>query len=82
MSNGVYYILYCVLWDCSPIDVESIVVKIYSYFYIYTVCVESLKNFCEFVSIEYKQILGYSKTRWLALMPFFEIIIQMYPGLK
>lgn len=49
--------------DCLPIDIESIVVKIYSYFYIYIVRVDNLKDFCKFINIEYKQLLGYSKTR-------------------
>ena len=61
--------------DCLPIDVEVIIVKIYSYFYIYTVRVESLKEFCEFVDIEYNQLLGYSKTRWLVLMPTIERVL-------
>ena len=68
--------------DCLPIDIEAVVVKIYSYFYIYTVRVEELKEFCEFVEIEYKQLLGYSKTRWLALMPAVERIIKLFPGLR
>lgn len=68
--------------DCLPIDVECIIVKIYSYFYIYTVRVEELKDFCMFVDIEYKQLLGYSKTRWLALMPALRRILDMYAGLK
>ena len=68
--------------DCLPLDVEAIVVKIYSYFYIYTVRVETLKEFCDFVDIEYKKLLGYSKTRWLALMPAVERILRMFNGLK
>ncbi|KAE9542343.1 hypothetical protein AGLY_003470 [Aphis glycines] len=34
--------------DSLPIDVESVVCKIYGYFHIYTVRVESLKEFCDF----------------------------------
>lgn len=56
--------------------------EVYSYFYIYTVRIEELKEFCDFVFINYKQILGYSKTRWLALMPVVEMIPDMYQGLK
>ena len=37
--------------DCLPFDIEAVIVKIFSYFYIYTVRVEELKEFCEFVSI-------------------------------
>ena len=49
--------------DNLPIDIESIIVKIYSYFHVYIVRVETLKDFCNFVDNEYRQVLGYSKTR-------------------
>ena len=68
--------------DVLPIDIEGIVSKIYSYFYVYTVRVESLKEFCEFVDQEYKQVLGYSKTRWLALLPAVERLLTMFVPLK
>lgn len=68
--------------DCLPIDVQTFIAKIYSYFYIYTVRVNELKEFCEFVDIEYKKLLGYSATRWLALRPAVERILQIYPALK
>lgn len=68
--------------DCLPVDVETIVMKIYSYFYIYTVRVETLKEFCDFVNIEYQKMLAYSKTRWLALMPAVERILKMFPALQ
>ncbi|XP_051167012.1 uncharacterized protein LOC127285186 [Leptopilina boulardi] len=68
--------------DLLPIDIENIVVKIYSRFYIYTVRVESLKEFCEEVDIEYKKLLGYSNTRWLALLPAVERILKLFNALK
>lgn len=68
--------------DLLPVDVEHIVTKIYSYFYIYTVRVENLKDFCEEAEMQYKRMLGYSKTRWLALSPAVERILQMYLPLK
>lgn len=68
--------------DCLPLDVEAVVVKIYSYFYIYTVRVESFKEFCDFASVEYQRLLGYSKTRWLALMPAVERVLKLFPALK
>jgi hypothetical protein len=46
--------------DILPVDVEAIVNKIFQYFHVYTVRVEELKEFCDF--IEYKQILGSVKT--------------------
>lgn len=68
--------------DLLPADVENITAKIYSYFYIYTVRVESLKDFCESAEIEYKRILGYSKTRWLALLSAVQNILKIYEPLK
>lgn len=65
-----------------PVDIESIIAKIYSYFYIYTVRVETLKEFCEDVEVRYQKILGYSKTRWLALLPAVERILKMFAPLK
>jgi hypothetical protein len=41
--------------DALPIEVEALVVKIYKYFHIYTVHVTQLKEFCEFVYLEYKK---------------------------
>lgn len=42
--------------------------KIFNYFSKYrpTIRTESLKEFCEFVQIEYRTLLCHSKTRWLS----------------
>lgn len=64
------------------LDVECIVVKIYSYFYIHTIRVEALKAICESSEIEYKQLLGYAKTRYLALGPAIASIINLWEPLK
>lgn len=68
--------------DGLPVDFECIIVKIYSFFYIYTVRVEALKEFCSETETEYQKLLGYSKTRWLALMPAIERVLKMYEPLK
>ena len=68
--------------DCLPIDVEVITVKIFSFFYIYTVRVEKLKEICENVDVHYQNLLGYSKTRWLALRPAIERILKFFKTLK
>ncbi|XP_047036755.1 protein FAM200B-like [Helicoverpa armigera] len=68
--------------DGLPVDYESVIVKIYSFFYIYTIRVEALKEFCAETETEYQQMLGYSKTRWLALMPALERVLKMYQPLK
>lgn len=39
--------------DCLPHDIEAVVFKIYSYFDIYTVRMESFKEFCNFAKVEW-----------------------------
>lgn len=68
--------------DSLPIDAEVIIVKLFKFFYIYTVRVTELKTFCEFVGVEYKKILSYSNTRWLRLLPALERVLQMIKPLK
>lgn len=65
------------------INVEYIVVKIYTHFYINTVRVEALKSICDlFEEIEYVQLLGYAKTRFLALGPAIDRILTLFDALK
>jgi hypothetical protein len=66
--------------DILPVDVEAIVNKILQYFHIYTVGVEELKEFCDLVDIEYKQVLESVKTRWLSLQPAITRVTDMFPG--
>jgi uncharacterized protein YuzB (UPF0349 family) len=47
-----------------PVDTECLVVKTFGYFNILTVRVERLKEFCDFVGQQYKDILGYINIRW------------------
>lgn len=68
--------------DQMNFDVELIVVKIYSHFYRYTVRTAALKDFCESVGDEYCQLLGYGKTRFLALRSCIDSIIRIFNGLK
>jgi hypothetical protein len=44
--------------------------------------VEELKVFCDFVDVEYNQILGSVKTRWLSLQPAIIRVISMFTTLK
>ena len=64
------------------IEVESLVVKIYKYFHIYTVRVTQLKEICEFLEIDYKKVLQHGNTRFLSLLPAIERFLQIYQGLK
>lgn len=68
--------------DQLPVDIEGIIIKIYGHFHIYTVRVASLKEFCEEADVEYMKLLGYSKTRWLALMPAVERVLKLFSPLK
>jgi len=68
--------------DTLSIDVQVIIGKIFQHFYIYTVRVHALKEFCEFVNIEYKTMLGHSKTRSLFLFSALTRLIDMFDGLK
>ena len=67
--------------DTLPVCVESLV-KIYKYFHIYTVRVTELKNFCNFVEIEYQRILQHGNIRFLSLLPALQRILEMFEGLK
>lgn len=68
--------------DGLNFDIESIVLKIFNFFSIYTVRTEALKDFCDFVDVNYRDLLYHSKTRWLSLFPAINRILQMYPALK
>lgn len=68
--------------DRLSIDIESIVLKIFNYFSIYTVRTEALKEFAEFVEVQYKPLLYHSKTRWLSLFPAVERLLTMFAALK
>lgn len=56
--------------------------KYIHFFYIYSVRVEALKEFSNAADTEYKKLLGYSKTRWLTLMPALERVLKMFQPLK
>lgn len=68
--------------DMVPLDVEYLITKIFGYFHIFTVRVERLKTFCDFVGQEYHNILGYCNVRWLSMLPALERVLQMYAPLK
>jgi hypothetical protein len=56
--------------------------KILQYFHICNVPVEELKVFCDFVYIEYKQILGSVKARRLSLKHAITRVISIFSALK
>lgn len=68
--------------DLLPIDIENIVVKIYSKFYRSTLQVEALKALCKDADVNYTQLLGYSSTRFLALASSVGSILKVFEPLK
>ena len=54
--------------DTLPVCVESLVVKIYKFFYIYTVQVSELKEICDFADVEYQRLLQHGNSRFLSLL--------------
>lgn len=68
--------------DSLPIDAEVVIVKLFKFFHKYTVRVAELKDLCEFIDVEYRNLLSYSNTRWLRLLPALELVLQMMLPLK
>jgi len=68
--------------DNFSIDIESIVMKIFNHFSVFTVRTEALKEFCQQSEIEYSKLLYHSKTRWLSLYPAIERILKLFEPLK
>jgi hypothetical protein len=69
--------------DILAVEDEAMVNKMFQYFHMYIIRVEELKKeFCDFVDVEYKQILGSVKTRWLSLQPAITRVISIFPALK
>ena len=68
--------------DTLPECVESLVIKIYKFFQIYTVQVSKLKEFCDFADVEYQQLLQHGNTRFLSLLHDLGRILEMFEALK
>ncbi|KAJ1162301.1 hypothetical protein NDU88_002769 [Pleurodeles waltl] len=63
-------------------DIESFVLKLYKYFHIYTVRTEQVKEFCEFVDIDYLRLLNTNNTRWLSLLAAVDRVLKLFPVLR
>lgn len=68
--------------DCLPIDLDCFAVKAYKYFHFYTVHVKELKEFCDFVQLDYQKLLQHGSTRFLSLGPALEQILHLFDGLR
>ena len=70
------------IFSATGYDAEAIVLKIHSEFSCSAKRADSLKEFCEFTSVQYKEILRHVPTRWLSLLPAIQWILECWPALK
>ena len=66
----------------SVADIESMWIKIYRYFIRYTVKIESLERFCNFVEEKYQHIFLFNNVLRLSMLPAVKRIWEMYYPLK
>lgn len=64
------------------IEVECVIVQIYTHFYIHTIRTETLKSICETNDEEYEKLLSFCKTRFIGLQESLNKIIKMFCPLK
>jgi hypothetical protein len=64
------------------INIDTVVLKLYNYFKQFTIRVELLKEFCDFINQTFADLLSHSKTRWLSLYPAVDRILQMWGPLR
>ena len=62
-------------------DIETIVLKIYSHFSVSASRREELRSFFAFVVIEWREILRHVCTRWLSLHPAVTRLLETWPAL-
>jgi len=67
--------------DYLDIDVENLILKMYSHFSISAKRRETLKEFHTFVEIEWKELIRHVGTRWLSLLPCVDRILHNYQAL-
>lgn len=63
-------------------DLETLILKTFGHFSSQAKRVKELKDFFNFVDLEYKAILRHVPTRWLSLYPAVERILAVFPALK
>ncbi|CAF1060537.1 unnamed protein product [Rotaria sordida] len=68
--------------DVLPIDIESVLCKIYSHFSRSAKRIEELKAYYEFVQSEYSTLLQHILTRWLSLLRSVERLLEKYEPIK
>ncbi|CAF5111813.1 unnamed protein product, partial [Rotaria sp. Silwood1] len=68
--------------DDLPIDIETILCKAYSYFSRSAKRLESLKEYFEFVQVDFDVLLKHISTRWLSLLPSIERLLEKFEPVK
>ena len=66
--------------DSLDVDVESIVLMIYSHFSNSAVHTKELKELFSFVDVEQQAFLKHVSTRWLSLRPAVDRLISSWPA--
>ena len=61
---------------------ESFVIKTYNSFASSAKKSEVLRDFCNFLDMEYKELLRHVPTRWLSLLPAINRLLLCWPALK
>ena len=77
LSNCVKYAL-----KAFSFDVESFVIETCNSFSSSAKKSEALRDFCDFVDIEYIELLRHVPTRWLSLLPAIYRLLLCWPALK
>uniref|UniRef100_A0A8C6LFC2 Uncharacterized protein n=1 Tax=Nothobranchius furzeri TaxID=105023 RepID=A0A8C6LFC2_NOTFU len=67
--------------DQLSVDIEALVLKIYSHFSVSASRREELQSFFNFVDIEWHEILRHVCTRWLSLHPAVDRLLHSWPAL-
>ena len=62
--------------------VESFVIKTYNSFASPAKKSEVLRDFCNFLDMEYRELLRHVPTRWLCLLPAIDRLLSCWPALK
>lgn len=68
--------------DQLSVDIENVVLKVYSFFSISAKRRESLKEFCAFCDVEFHEVMRHVVTRWLSLNPAISRLLQNWTALK
>ena len=61
---------------------ESFVIKTYNSFASSAKKCEVLRDFCNFLDMEYKELLRHAPTRWLSLLPAIDRLLLCWPALQ